>query len=853
MDSHFDPHAIQGLSSQEAELRFLKEGPNELPSEKKRSFWQIMLEVIREPMFLMLIGGGIIYLLLGDIEEAILLLGFVFLVMGITLNEERKAERALEALRDLSSPRAVVIRDGQNKRIAGREVVCGDIVFIAEGDRVPADAYLLGGMNLLVDESLLTGEAVPVRKRVAKVIKEMGQPGGEDTPFLYSGTVVVQGQGFAEVLSTGEKTEMGKIGRSLQVLQLEDTLLHKEVRRLVFCLSIIGGLCCFIMIAVFGFVRGEWLQGILAGITLAMATLPEEFPVVLTVFLALGAWRMSKKRVLTRRVAAIETLGAATVLCVDKTGTLTENQMAVKMIFANQQMYDIGPDYEELPEALHEIVEYSILASQREPFDPMEKAFKQLGEQYLQRTEHLHADWLMEQEYPLLPDLLAISHVWKAPNGEKYIVACKGSPEAIMDLCHFCDLDRQSLLPQIETMANAGMRVLGVAKAEFLSPVLPGGQHDFVFDFLGLVGLSDPLRASVPDAIRECCAAGIRVVMITGDYAGTAESIGRGIGLTQAGKTMTGSELAALSDRQLQEVICDISIFARVVPEQKLRIVNALKANGEIVAMTGDGVNDAPALKSAHIGIAMGGRGTDVAREAASLVLLDDDFSSIVQSVAMGRRIFDNIKKSMIYILAIHVPIAGISLVPLFFNWPLILFPAHVVLLEMIIDPACALVFEAEKPEADSMNRPPRQVADKLINREMVMVSVLQGISVFIVILAVFGTAMYLQRDENEARALTFVTLIVGNLGLIFVNRSWSETMVGAVRSQNTVLWWVTGGAVLFVGAVLCVPFLRNLFKFAELHAVDLLICVAAGILSIAWFEIFKMVRLRRKKETVQA
>ena len=851
MDSHFDPHAIQGLSSQEAELRFLKDGPNELPSEKKRSFWQIMFEVIREPMFLMLIGGGIIYLLLGDVEEALLLLGFVFLVMGITLNEERKAERALEALRDLSSPRAVVIRNGQNQRIAGREVVCGDIIFIAEGDRVPADAYLLGGMNLLVDESLLTGEAVPVRKRVAKVIKEMGQPGGEDTPFLYSGTVVVQGQGFAEVLSTGEKTEMGKIGRSLQVLQPEDTLLHKEVRRLVFCLSIIGVLCCLIMIAVFGFVRGEWLQGILAGITLAMATLPEEFPVVLTVFLALGAWRMSKKRVLTRRVAAIETLGAATVLCVDKTGTLTENQMAVKMIFANQRMYAIGPEYEELPEDLHEIIEYSILASQREPFDPMEKAFKQLGEQYLQRTEHLHADWLMEQEYPLLPDLLAISHVWKAPNGEKYIVACKGSPEAIIDLCHFCDLDRQSLLPQIETMANAGMRVLGVAKAEFFSPVLPGGQHDFVFNFLGLVGLSDPLRASVPDAIRECCAAGIRVVMITGDYAGTAESIGRGIGLTQAGKTMTGSELAALSDRQLQEVICDISIFARVVPEQKLRIVNALKANGEIVAMTGDGVNDAPALKSAHIGIAMGGRGTDVAREAASLVLLDDDFSSIVQSVAMGRRIFDNIKKSMIYILAIHVPIAGISLVPLFFNWPLILFPAHVVLLEMIIDPACALVFEAEKPEEDSMKRPPRQVAAKLINREMVMVSVLQGISVFVVILAVFATAMYLQRDENEARALTFVTLIVGNLGLIFVNRSWSETMVGAVRSQNTVLWLVTGGAVLFVGAVLCVPFLRNLFKFAELHAVDLLICFVAGILSIAWFEIFKMVRLRRKKETV--
>jgi len=848
MDSHFDPHAIKGLSSEEVQILLQKNGPNELPAEKKRSFWKIAFTVVREPMFLMLIGGGLIYLLLGNVEEALLLMGFVFLVMGITLNEERKAERALEALRDLSSPRAVVIRDSQNQRIAGREVVCGDVVFIAEGDRVPADACLLSAMNLLVDESLLTGESVPVRKRVAKVNKKIVQPGGDDTPFLYSGTLVVQGQGFAEVLSTGEKTEIGKIGRSLQVLQQEDTLLHKEVRRLVFCLSIVGLSLCAVMVAVFGFVRGEWLQGILAGITLAMATLPEEFPVVLTVFLALGAWRMSKKRVLTRRVAAIETLGSATVLCVDKTGTLTENRMAVKMIFANHQFCDIGSDKAELPETLHEIVEFSILASQREPFEPMEKAFKQLGDQYLQQTEHLHADWTMEQEYPLLPNLLAISHVWKAPKCECYVIASKGAPEAIMDLCHFSDIERQNLLPKIEKMANAGMRVLGVAKAEFPNPVLPGKQHDFVFDFLGLVGLSDPVRSSVPAAIQECYGAGMRVVMITGDYAGTAQSIGRDIGLMAAGGTMTGPELAAMNDAQLQETIHGISIFARVVPEQKLRIVNALKANGDIVAMTGDGVNDAPALKSAHIGIAMGGRGTDVAREAASLVLLNDDFSSIVQSIAMGRRIFDNIKKSMSYILAIHVPIAGISLIPLFFDWPLVLFPAHVVLLEMIIDPACALVFEAEEAEEDSMKRPPRNAAAALINKEMVMISIGQGISVFAVILAVFSISLYLQRGENEARALTFVTLIVCNLGLIFVNRSWSQTIVGALRSHNTVLWWVTGGAVLFVGIVLYVPFLRNLFKFAELHAVDLIICFVAGSMSVAWFEILKLVRMHRKK-----
>ena len=666
MTELFEREKITGLSVEEAAGRFASEGPNELLAEKKRTIWRIALDVVREPMFLMLLAGGGIYLLLGDIEEALLLLLFVFLVMGITLHQERKTERALEKLRDLSSPRAAVIRDGRIMRVAGREVVRGDLVILSEGDRIPADGRLLEETNLLVDESLLTGESAPVRKLSSIEEHSPAEPGGDDQPFVYSGTLVVRGQGLAQITAVGAHTAIGGIGRALQGVQLENTLLQQEIKRLVFRLSVLGLSVCVLVIFIFCWQRGEWLQGVLAGITLAMAILPEEFPVVLTVFMALGAWRLSQSRVLTRRMAVIEALGAATVLCVDKTGTLTQNQMTVKAFFAHGRLYELDSNsISVLPEELHELAEFSILASQRDPLDPMEKAFKQLGDSYLQQTEHLHADWDMVREYPLLPGLLALSHIWRAPCGGCYVVAAKGAPETVLDLCHLSDDERQALMRQVEKMAMDGMRVLGVAKAEFCGENLPEGQHDFAFQFIGFTGLADPLRPNVPDAIKACTAAGMRVVMITGDYAGTAQSIAAEAGLDGQMAILTGPELNGLSDRELQERIGGVCIIARAVPEHKLRIVNALKANGEVVAMTGDGVNDAPALKAAHIGIAMGGRGTDVAREAAGLVLQDDDFASIVRAVAMGRRIYDNLKKATAYILAIHIPIIGMSVLPL--------------------------------------------------------------------------------------------------------------------------------------------------------------------------------------------
>jgi Ca2+-transporting ATPase len=851
MKNNFNIDSLPGLSEAEAAERLKKEGYNELPSSKQRSIFSIAIGVIREPMFLLLVACGIIYLVLGDVQEALMLLGFVFVVMGITLYQERKTERALEALRDLSSPRAMVIRDRRQRRIAGREVVRGDVLLLAEGDRVPADSILISCINLSVDESLLTGESMPVRKTACDTDREIGRPGGDDLPYIYSGTLIVQGQGIAKVKAIGMDTELGRIGKSLQGLQAEETLLQKETRRLVNRLALAGLLLCTLVVILYGATRGNWLEGFLAGITLAMATLPEEFPVVLTIFLALGAWRISKKQVLTRRVPAVETLGACTVLCVDKTGTLTMNSMTVKKIFAGGGFCDINLRSKgtqgALPEDCHEIVEFGILASKIDPFDPMEKALRQLGIYSLLNTEHLHDDWTLVHEYPLSQDLLALSHVWKSPDGEDYVIASKGAPEAIFDLCHLSEEEKANLYPHINEMAEEGLRVLGVARASFKPAGLPEGHHDFTFKFLGLIGLADPVRPTVPDAIKECNTAGMRVIMITGDYPGTARNIAEQIGLASISGAITGPELDRMDDTALQGRIKDVNIFARVVPEQKLRIVNALKATGEIVAMTGDGVNDAPALKAAHIGIAMGGRGTDVAREAASLVLLDDDFSSIVGAVRIGRRIFDNLKKAMAYIFAIHVPIIGLSLLPVAFGWPLILLPVHIVFLELIIDPACSIIFEAENEEKNIMLRRPRDPREPLFGLKSIGLSILQGVSVLVIVISVFAIALYRGHGETDARTLTITTLIIANLGLIFANRSWSRTILSTLHSPNPALWWISGSTIFFLGLILYIPFMQQLFHFSKLHINDLVICFSAGAISILWFELLKVFNGHKK------
>ncbi len=839
------PKSDEGLTAAQAAQRLLQDGPNVLPGEQRRGLPAIMRETLQEPMFMLLLAAGTLYLVLGDLQEGLILFGLVLVVLALTLYQEGKTEHALAALRDMTSPRARVLRDGQPQRIAGAEVVCGDILLLAEGDRIAADALLLEGIDVQVDESLLTGESLPVLKLTAADAGDAAQSS------LFSGTLMVGGHGTARVTATGARSEIGHIGEALQTLVNERSPLKLQTARLVRVLALIAFGASLFLVLAYGGLRGDWLGALLAGIALAMALLPQEFTVVLTVLPALGAWRLSKEKVLTRRIAAIETLGATSVLCADKTGTLTENRMTVTQLYVAEGATTLSIDYAsttELPEAFHTLVEYSILASVTDPFDPMEKAFHRLGQHFLADTEHLHRDWTLLQEYGLTQQLRAMSHVWRSvesdSNSKGHVVAAKGAPEAIIDLCHLDAAAQARIKAAVDAMAAGGLRVLGVAQARFVGDAWPAIEHDFDFEFVGLLGLADPLRAEIVEAVAECGSAGIRVVMITGDYPATARAIAQAAQLdcSASDQLLSGDEMTRLDDAELRKRMRRVSVCARIAPQQKLRIVQALKANGEIVAMTGDGVNDAPALKAAHVGVAMGGRGTDVAREAASIVLLDDNFASIVRAVRLGRRIFDNLRKSMSYILAVHVPIAGMALLPVLLGWPTVLFPLHIAFLELVIDPACSMVFENEPSESDVMRRPPRDAGAPLFAGTTLALALVQGLGVLAVVLAGYAwSTTWL--TEPAARAFAFCTLVVGNVALILSNRTGSATLWASLRVPNRTLWGVTGITLCLLALTLYVPWLSKLFFFAPLSVPDLLTAAALGLLSAIWFEAIKLAR----------
>lgn len=840
---------LQGLSETEAVFILKKDGFNELPSQKKRGGFTILFKILSEPMLILLISASIVYLFLGGIKDALLLVFSMFIVIGITFYQERKTEKTLATLRELSTPQALVIRDGVHKKIPGRNVVVGDIVIINEGDRVPADAVVLSCENLSIDESLLTGESMPVRKSEWDEKLEMTRPGGDDLPFIYSGSMVTSGRATARILSTGTNTEIGKIGKSLESIKDEDTLLHKETKRIVRSVAVVGIILCAFVVIYYVLVKGSLINGLLAGLTLSMAIIPEEFPIVLLIFLTLGAWRISKSNVLTRRSAAIETLGAATVLCTDKTGTLTLNKMELSGLYVNKSFYElIDNDNKALPEKFKNLLEYGVLASQKDLFDPLEKELNKMGSLYLKDTKSSDKKWSLIKEYPLSKKLLALSYVWQSKDNKELTIASKGAPEAVLDLCHANPEDKIEILERVKEMSEKGLRVLGVARAVTTLEKITENQHDFDFEFVGLLGFIDPAREKVPHAVKEAYDAGMRVIMITGDYPGTAQFIAKQIGIKNAGEYLTGEDLEKMTPFELAKKIKTINIFARVHPEQKLLIINALKENDEIVAMTGDGVNDAPALKSAHIGVAMGQRGTDVAREASSLVLLDDDFSSIVSAVRLGRRIYDNLKRAMGYLLAVHVPIAGMSILPLAFNLPIVLFPAHIAFLEFIIDPACSTVFEAVTEDKNIMKRAPRNLHQSMFSFKTVTISLLQGLGVLLVIFALFIFAIKSGRSELVARTFAFSALVLSNIMLIVINLSWDKSIHRIILSGSKVLFIIFTGAVLSLMAVIYIPFLANLFHLAPLYFSDFILIGAAVMLSLMWFEILKLFNISKMK-----
>jgi Ca2+-transporting ATPase len=835
-----DPFFTEGLSKTEAQNRLVANGYNEISVSKRKTMWKIGIEIIREPMFLLLICCGIVYIILGDYREGAILLSSIFIIIFITFYQYQKTEKALEALRKLSSPRALVIREGMEYRIPGREVVIGDVLVLNEGDRIAADAQIISTTNLLVDESLLTGESVAVSKNPVSV-----KPSEISTVF--SGTLVVQGKGFAKVVETGNLTKFGKIGSSLQSIEEDETRLQKEMKTLIRNLFIIGIVISIGVVLAYYLNNTNFLQSLLNGLAAAMAILPEEFPVVLTVFLALGAWKLTRNNVLTRKPSAIETLGAATVLCSDKTGTITQNKMEVTALYDGYEVIH-QPIFHEKQEQISHLVSTAHRASQEKTIDPMETAIGNTH-QFMKKIPEVKHQLI--KEYPLSNSLLAITRVTSnaanLSNDEQLTVSAKGAPEVIVSLCKMTDEQAKNHLTIAHQMAEHGLRIIGVAHAEVAHHQLPKTQSGFEFNFLGFIGLEDPIRIEVPNAITECKEAGIKVILITGDFPATAKSIAKKIGLNTA-NIITGEQLKTLNESELRLRIKDTSVFARIQPEQKLQIVQALKLNNEVVAMTGDGVNDAPALKAANIGIAMGNKGTDVAREASSLVLLDDNFASIVGAIRSGRRIFDNLQKAMSYIIAIHIPIIGLTLVPAFYsNVPLLLMPLHIVFLELIIDPVCSIAFEAEEEEKNIMKRPPRNPDKPFFGIKKIAYSVMKGIVLFGMVLLVNMVTINSGPTENEIRTIVFSALIIGNIFLVLNSLSKTKSVFEILKEKNRSLIILLSVALLMLLCSISIPYLQRLFHFDFPGTYHLLLSLFGATLFLIILEFGKYICINNK------
>lgn len=832
-----------GLTEAEAAARLAAFGPNELPEVGKRNLLRIARETLREPMFLLLLGAAALYLALGDLAEGLFLSASALAAIGLVIYQETRSEKALSALRQLARPYARVIRDGVPRRIPARDLVPGDACLVGEGERVPADGLAVEGEMVSVDESLLTGESAPVSKSLAREDEDFEPqttPGAESGPFLFAGTLVVRGQTVMSARRTGVDSALGRIGSALARIVEEPTPLQKSTARLVWFLGLLALGFSLLLASVYGMLRDDWIGGALAGITVAIALIPEEFPMVLAVFLALGARRLAGQRVLARRGAAIEALGGTTTLCVDKTGTLTENRMTVARLFAAGGECDTLGGCT-LDQASGQLLQIADLASAVRPIDPMDRAIRSFSR--LADPERQRLGAAPERCWPLRPTLMAIVQSWQGPDGAR-ITAAKGAPEAIYGLCRLPPAEVESLQAIVHSFAARGLRVLGVASARTDGP-FPDEPLSVPFAFAGLVGFLDPVRPDVRGALNETRCAGIKVMMITGDHPATALAIAGACGIETSAGALLGPELAQMTVAELSARLGDVRIFARVLPEQKLLIVEALKANAEVVAMTGDGVNDAPALEAAHIGIAMGTRGTDVAREAADLILLDDGFGSIVAGIRLGRRIFANLRQALTYITAIHIPIAGLALAPVLLGLPPLLLPMHVVLLEFAVDPICALVFEGEPSEDDAMRQPPRRRDDALFGRRHILFALLQGGGILAGVAGLYLWALAAY-PEPAARGAAFAALVLANLSLALAN----ATGKGRLFAPHRRAFWAIAVAVLAVlAAITWIPSLGALFRIAPPDVPLFALTIAVAAVCGLWPATLKHLRSARAPE----
>ncbi|MEW9938958.1 cation-translocating P-type ATPase [Clostridium butyricum] len=820
---------LGGLNSEEVEKLQKKYGMNELVSQEKPNMLKKFLGVFKEPMFLLLLIAATVYFLLGAPKDGAIMLVFVGFVASITFIQEWKTEKTMNALKDLTSPKVNTLRNGKNILIKSTELVPGDVVFLSEGERIPADCIVLELSNFSVDESILTGESEYVMKVSTTQSEKSTDYWKKD--ILYAGTLCVFGKCTAIVKFTGINTEYGKIGKAISEAKDEPTPLQKKVSILVKNIAIAGVILCISVMVASYFYSFDILNSILSGISLAMAIIPEEFPVVLTVFLSMGAYRLAKNNTLMRKISAVETLGSATVLCVDKTGTITQNKMKVKSIYSDGRIFN----NEDLKN--QELSDLMVLSCEKDPYDPMEKAILEAAN--LSQLETVY-------KYDLSKKIAFDSKTKRMANiyikDNKYYVAVKGSAETVLGLCNLDKQTMDEINIEIDKMASNGLRVL--ALADCTSEEVYEDLECYELTFKGLVGLQDPPKEGVEEAIKLCKKAGIRVVMITGDYSKTAMAIGEEIGLKFTDKVIVGNEIDSLSENELCEVVKSCDVFSRVIPEQKMKIVKALKKNGEIVAMTGDGVNDAPALKSADIGIAMGQRGTEVAKEAADMILMDDNFTTIVKSVKDGRRVYDNIRKAMVYILIIHIPIAAMAMFAPLFNLPPLLLPMHIMLLELIIDPTCSIVFEGEPAEANIMDNPPRPPQEPLLTRNLTIKVVLQGIIMFLAAFMPFHYMIDLGISSEYARSFSLITFIVANVTLVLVNRSNTELLYHLIKEKGSkVRLIVNSMALIMVFAIVYIPILNGFFRTEKIGVYPLIFAIVLGFISTGWWEIVKITR----------
>ncbi|CAJ0863732.1 H+-transporting ATPase [freshwater sediment metagenome] len=818
--------SLHGLTSEDAARLLAQFGPNAPPESPPPGVLKIALRTLKEPMFFLLAAAATLYLFVGDLGEGLFMMAGAGASISLVVFQELRSERALQALQRLAEPTAHVRRDGEERRIPARDLVPGDIILIGEGQRVSADALLLAGDALVIDESILTGESAPVTKTLAGDGPDLAfpDPGGDYTPFLYAGSMIVRGSGVARVERTGPRTAVGGLGASLAAIQGEPSPLQQRTGELVTKLGVFALLFCALVIVAYGLIKGDWFEGAIAGITLAIGLLPEEFPMVLAIFLAIGAFRLARRNVLVRRSSVTETLGSTSLLCVDKTGTLTENRMAVVALYTGGPI-EPAPDAPDA--AQHRLILAALRASSENPVDPMDRAVHGLAE----RLE-IPAGGAATESFPIKPELLAFIQTWRVDGGA--LKAAKGAPEAILRLAGADPDERARYQAVIEEMAREGMRVLAVAETE---PVA-GEPESAPYVLRGLIAFEDPIRADVPEAVAAARRAGVSVAMITGDYPATALAIARDAGIDTSGGVLTGAEVVDTPAQEVGDKIRNVRVFARVMPTSKLALVEAFKADGHIVAMTGDGVNDGPALAAAHIGVAMGQRGSDVAREAAHIVLLDDRFASIVAGIALGRRISANLRKALTYITAIHVPIAGLALAPILMGLPPMLLPAHVVMMELIIDPTCSLAFEAEPAEKDAMLKPPRPQSEPLFGTRDLLLGALQGFVVFLAVLSVYVLATSFAIPDGKARGLSFATLIVANLTLAL-----SDALpkgVSPFARENLIFWGIAVVALSVVAAGLYFPPLAALLRFEAPDTADLAVASLLAISAGGWYGMWR-------------